>query len=171
MFQLRIKTGFNLGLGTETITHLKEYIAATHLSLKSIGTYFKHKGQLYAQICLTKGCELGTTTRTAFLFDSLQRGAYSDVLKPWVNRILLGQGKLKLTSDLKALQQAATDLLATSSFYRGSVLQVGKSQASPSARATTDSGSPSPPLRRAATLGVKIIFLKGSSRRFDLASL
>jgi hypothetical protein len=32
MFQLRIKTGFSRGLGTEAITHLKEYIAATHLT-------------------------------------------------------------------------------------------------------------------------------------------
>jgi hypothetical protein len=132
MFQLRIKTGFSRGLGTEAITHLKEYIAASHLSLESIGAYFKRKGQLYSQICLTKGCELGPTAGTAFLLDGLQRGTYQDVLKPWVNHILLGQGKLKLTSDLKALQQAATDLLATSSCYKGNVLQSGKSITNPS---------------------------------------
>jgi hypothetical protein len=143
MFQLRIKTGFSRGLGTEAITHLKEYIAAMHLSLEPIGAYVKRKGQLYTQICLTKGCELGSTARTAFLLDGLQRGAYQDVLKPWVNRILLGQGKLKLTSDVKDLQQAATDLLATSTYYKGNVLQAGKTIVQPSARAATDTASPS----------------------------
>jgi hypothetical protein len=138
MFQLRIKTGFNRGLGTEVITHLKEYIDAVHLSLESIGAFFKRKDQLYAQICLAKGCELGPTARTAFLLDGLQRGAYQDVLKVWVNIILLGRGKLKLTSPLTDLQQAATDLLATSQFYKGNDIQAGKTH-SPSARAATTS--------------------------------
>jgi hypothetical protein len=143
LFQLRIKTGFNRGLGTEAITHLNEYIAAIHASSESIGAYFKRKAQLYTQICLTEGCELGPTARTVFLLDGLQRGAYQEVLKTWVKRILLGQGKLSLTSSTKDLHQAATDLLATSVYYKGNILQPGKStNPNPSARAASTSATP-----------------------------
>lgn len=135
MYQLRIKTGFMRGLGTEAIAHLKEHIAALHMSVESIGAFFKRKDHLCAQICLAKGCELGPAARAAFLLNGLQHGACHEVLKLWVNRILLGQGKLKLTSPINDLQQAATDLLATSQFHKGNILQAGKSHSPTSARA------------------------------------
>jgi hypothetical protein len=100
---------------------------------------FKHKDQLYTQICLTKGCELCPTACTAFLLDGLQRGAYQDILKVCKNRILLGQGKLKHTSPLTELQQAAINLLVTSQIYKDNVIQAGKKAHSPSAHAVTTS--------------------------------
>ena len=176
MFQLRIQTGFNRGLGTEAITHLKDYISASQLSLESIGAYFKRKHQLYTQVCLTDGCALGAIARAAFLLEGLQKGAYSDVLKTWVSHILLGQGKLKLASDLKDLHQAATDLLATSSFYKGNVLLAGKA-GSPHARAATDTSGPAeaPPVTTpfwiASSLNVSASSKASTSTRHNISVL
>jgi hypothetical protein len=44
MFQLRVKTGFNRGLGTEAITHLKDCMSTSHQSLESIGVCFQRNG-------------------------------------------------------------------------------------------------------------------------------
>jgi hypothetical protein len=57
-----------------------------------------------------------------------QKRAYHEILAPWVNNILIGQGHIKLetVTTMAELQNGATNLLATSSFYRGNVLLAGR---------------------------------------------
>jgi hypothetical protein len=114
MYTLRIKSGFARGLGTEAISDLTEYTSATQLNQESIGSFFDRMEQLYAQVQLTKGCSIGPTAQKSFTLEGLRQGAYHVVLAPWVKKILIGQGRLKLeTASLGGLQHGATDLLAT----------------------------------------------------------
>jgi hypothetical protein len=127
MYQLRIKSGFSRGLGTEAISNLTEYVLAVHQSQESIGAFFDRMSQLYNQVQLTKGCSIGETAQKLFTLDGLCKGAYHEVLGPWVKKTLIGQGQIKLeTATMATLQHGATDLLATSSFYKGNVLAPGK---------------------------------------------
>jgi hypothetical protein len=136
MYHLRIKSGFSRGLGTEAITHLTEYVSATQNSLESIGAFFDRMTQLYEQVQLTKGCSIGSTAQKSFTLEGLRRGAYSDILGPWVKKILISQGRLKLdTATMSELQHGATDLIATSIYYKGNSLLPGKP------RAATDTDS------------------------------
>jgi hypothetical protein len=120
-----------------------------HLSLELIGSFFACMAQLYAQVQLTKGCSIGDTAQKSFTLEGLRRGAYHEVLGPWVKKILIGQGRLKLDSATMAdLQHGATDLLTTSTFFKGNILFAGKARApSPAARLVTDteSGAKPPP--------------------------
>jgi hypothetical protein len=142
MYQLRIKSGFSRGLGTEAISHLTEYVTAIHQSQESIGSFFDRMHKLYNQVQLTKGCSIGTTAHKSFTLEGLRQGAYHEVLGPWVKKILIGQGRIKLeTASMADLQHGATDLLATSTFFKGNVLLAGKlpRPTAPTARAATDS--------------------------------
>jgi hypothetical protein len=143
MYHLRIKSGFSRGLGTEAITHLTEYVSATQNSLESIGSFFDRMTQLYDQVQQTKGCSIGETAQKSFLLEGLRRGAYSSVLGTWVKKILISQGRLTLsTATMSDLQHGATDLLATSIYYKGNVLLAGRTTPPPpcpAARAATDS--------------------------------
>lgn len=77
----------------------------------------------------------------SFVLEGLRRGAYHEVLGPWVKKILIGQERLKLdTTTMSSLQHGATDLIATSSFYQGNILLAGKMPrpTGATARAATD---------------------------------
>jgi hypothetical protein len=143
MYHLGIKSGFSRGLGTEAITHLTEYVSATQNSLEYIGSFFDRMTQLYDQIQQTKGCSIGETAQKSFLLEALRRGAYSSVLGTWVKKILISQGRITLaTSTMYNLQHGATNLLATSIYYKGNVLLAGRTTPLPPcavARAATDS--------------------------------
>jgi hypothetical protein len=148
MFQLRIKSGFSRGLGTEAISHLTEYVSATQASLESIGSFFDQMQQLYNQVQLTQGCSIGDIAQKSFILEGLRRGAYHEVLGPWVKKILIGQGRLKLeTSTMSSLQHGATDLIAASTFYQGNILLPGKMPrpTGAAARAATDATSTKKP--------------------------
>jgi hypothetical protein len=148
MYHLRIKSGFSRGLGTEAITHLTEYVTAVQQSQESIRAYFDRMCQLYEQVQLTKGCNIGETAQKSFTLEGLRRGAYHKVLGPWVKKTLIGQGRLKLdTATMSSLQHGATDLLATSHFFKGNVLLAGKlpHPVAAAARAATDGTDAAPP--------------------------
>jgi hypothetical protein len=147
LYHTRIKSGFSRGLGTEAITHLNEYVSVYQKSLESVGSYFGRMAQLYAQVQQTKGCAIGDTAQKSFALEGLRRGAYHEVLGPWVKKILIGQGRIKLDSATVAnFQHGVTDLLATSSFHRQNILLAGRLPKDASARLATDvpSGSTSP---------------------------
>jgi hypothetical protein len=118
-------------------------VSATQNSLESIGSFFDRMTQLYDQVQQTKGCSIGETAQKSFLLEGLRRGAYSSVLGTWVKKILISQGRLTLsTATMSDLQHGATDLLATSIYYKGNVLLAGRTTPPPpcpAARAATDS--------------------------------
>jgi hypothetical protein len=126
---------------------LTDYVNAVQQNQESIGAYFDRMDQLYCQVQLTKGSTIGKTAQRSFTLEGLCRGAYHEVLAPWVKKILIGQGRLKLeTASMSDLQAGATKLLATSSYYQGNILLAGKpprSTASPAARAATNTNSKS----------------------------
>jgi hypothetical protein len=104
--------------------------------------------QLYDQVQLTKGCTIGTTAQKSFTLEGLRQGVYYKVLGPWVKKILIGQGRIKLeTASMADLQHGATDLLATSTYFKGNVLLPGKlpRPTAPNARAATNSETPAAP--------------------------
>jgi hypothetical protein len=114
-------------LGTEAISNLNEYVTAVQQNQESIGAYFDRMHQLYCQVQLTKGCNIGERARQSFTLEGLRHGAYHDALGPWVKKILIGQGRLKLESaSMDDLQHDATDLLTTSAFYQGKILLASK---------------------------------------------
>jgi hypothetical protein len=103
--------------------------------------------QLYDQVQLTAGCSMGETAQKSFTLKGLRHGAYHEVLGPWVKKTLIGQGHLKLaTASLSSLQHGATDLLATSNYFKGNILMPGKLPVTPAARkAGTNSEAASSP--------------------------
>jgi hypothetical protein len=128
MYQCQIKSGFSPGLGTEAISSLTEYVSVIHQNLESIGTFFDRKLQLYEQVQVTKSCNIGPTAQKSFTLEGLWQGAYHKVLGgPWVKKILIRQGRLKLEmASMTDLQHGATDLLATSTYFKNNALMPGK---------------------------------------------
>jgi hypothetical protein len=82
MFHLRIKSGFSRGLGTKAILNLTEYVSALQQNQESIGVFFDRTNQLYGQVLLTKGCNIGETAQGSFTLEGLRRGAYHEALAP-----------------------------------------------------------------------------------------
>jgi hypothetical protein len=127
LYQTRVKTGFTRGLGTETITNLRAFIHAVQQNHETVGAFFKHLQQLYEQVQITKGCEIGNLTRNAFALEGLTNGAYHEVLAPFVRRVQLGQGKVKFHSaTMGEIQSAATNVLVSSRYYRDHAIQAGR---------------------------------------------
>jgi hypothetical protein len=122
-----VKIGFTRGLGTETITNLRAFIHAVQQNHETVGAFFKRLQQLYEQVQITKGCEIGNLTRNTFALEGLMNGAYHEVLAPFVRRVQLGQGKVKFHSaTMGEIQSAATDDLVSSRYYRDHAIQAGR---------------------------------------------
>jgi hypothetical protein len=127
LYQGRVKTGFSRGLGTETYEALWEYVQTVQQNGETVGAYFERLSQLYGQVQLTKGCEFGEITHKTLALKGLENGAYYEVLAPWVRKVLAGQNRLKVeSSSIEDLQQAGTNLLVTSRFYKDHTIQAGK---------------------------------------------
>ena len=142
LYQQRVKDGFFRGLGSEAIDALEAYVNAAQLSLESVGAFLTRHKLLYLQVTRTEGCTLGETAQKAFALYGLRRGAYQDVLATWVDKVMLGNGSLKLVSaTFRDLQQHATNLLTTSKYYKDNALLPGK--ASPTARQAATPDTPS----------------------------
>ena len=146
LYQQRVKRAFYSGLGLETIEALEAFTSSVQQSGESVGAFFTRQDTLYEQVQRMDGCDIGPTARKAFALHGLQKGAYHEVLEPWVAKIMLGQGRLKLrTASLSDLQHSATDILRTSTKYtKNNVLQPGCLPGAAARAATTDSQTDAP---------------------------
>jgi hypothetical protein len=126
LFQSRINAGFSQGLGTETYEALWEYVHSVQHNIETVGAYFERLKQLYGQVQLTKGCELGLMSRKTLALKGLENGSYHEVLGPWGKKVLAGQNRIKVdTSSLDDIQREATNILVTSRFYQDHTIQPG----------------------------------------------
>jgi hypothetical protein len=142
LFQLRIRTGYSQGLGSETMSYLWDFMHTVQHSEETVDSFATRLELLYKQVMLAEGCEMGDLTKKSIFVFGLAKGAYSEVLSPFAKKIQLGQGKLKLkTATLRVIQSDATNLLVTSRYYKDNVILAGRKAAS--AR-MTDSASPPP---------------------------
>jgi hypothetical protein len=112
LFQTRVKTGFSRGLGTETYEALWEYVHSVQQNNETAGAYFERLKQLYGQVQLTKGCELGDISWKTLALKGLENGAYHEILGPWVKKVLARQHKLKIEgASMEDIQSLATNIL------------------------------------------------------------
>jgi hypothetical protein len=146
LFQLRIRTGYSRGLGSETMSYLWDFMHAVQQSEETIDSFATRLHLLYKQVMLAEGCEMGSLTKKSIFVFGLAKGAYNEVLAPFTKRIQLGQGKMKLkTATLRAIQSDATNLLVTSRYYKDNVILPGRKPAAARAAAADtapDSSSP-----------------------------
>jgi hypothetical protein len=123
LFQLRIRTGYSWGLGSETMPYLWDFMHAVQQSEETVDSFATRPDLLYKQVMLAEGCEMGDLTKKSIFVFGLAKGAYSEVLTPFTKRIQLGQGKLKLkTATLRDIQCDATNLLVTSRYYKDNAI-------------------------------------------------
>jgi hypothetical protein len=131
LFQLRIRTGYSRGLGSETMSYLWDFMHAVQHSEETVDSFATRLELLYKQVMLAEGCEMGDLTKKSIFVFGLAKGAYSEVLSPFAKKIQLGQGKLKLkTATLRSIQSDATNLLVTSRYYKDNVSRPGRKPAS-----------------------------------------
>jgi hypothetical protein len=83
LFQLRVKTGFSCGLGSEVMSYLWNYTHTIQASNESVGSFSRCLSQLYSQVQLTENCELGELTQKLVFVFGLEKGSYHEVLAPF----------------------------------------------------------------------------------------
>jgi hypothetical protein len=139
LYQSRVKTGFLRGLGTEVIDGLRNYIHVVQQNQEPVASFFKRIQQLYNQVQVTRGCEIGDLTRKAFALEGLANGAYHEVFKHFVQKIHLNSGRVKLASiSLDDIQSAATDVLVSSKYYKDHAILPGRLPVVKARAAVTD---------------------------------
>jgi hypothetical protein len=145
LYQSRVRTGFLRGLGTEVIDSLRSYIHAVQQNQEPVASFFKRIQQLYEQVQVTQGCEIGGLTRKAFALEGLANGAYYERFRPFVQKVHLNTSLVKLAkSSLDDIQSAGTDVLVSSRFYKDHAILPGRFPAAKARAATTE---PPPPAK------------------------
>jgi hypothetical protein len=110
-----------------------------------VASFFKRIQQLYDQVQVTRGCEIGALTRKAFALEGLSNGAYHEIFKPFVQKVHLKTGLVKLaTSTLDDIQSAAADVLVSSKYYTDHLIMAGRFP-TVKARVATEPTPPPPP--------------------------
>jgi hypothetical protein len=143
LFQLRIRTGYSSGLGSETMSYLWDFMHEVQHSEETVDSFATQLELLYKQAMLAEGCEMGDLTKKSIFVFGLAKGAYSEVLSPFAKKIQLGQGKLKLkTTTLRSIQSDATNLLVTSRYYKDNGILAGREPASARMADTTSPPTP-----------------------------
>jgi hypothetical protein len=94
LFQLRIRTGYSRGLGSETMSYLWDFMHAVQHAEETVDSFAARLKLLYKQVMLAEGCEMGDLTKKSIFVFGLAKGAYSEVVSPFTKKIQLGQGTL-----------------------------------------------------------------------------
>ena len=143
IFQQRILTGYQRGLGSELSNEMDRYFNARQRDRENLAAFNRRMTELRTQAkasALSTGKDYEEAVHTHLLLHAMKTGAYKRVLEPWARKVQLGHNRLNMRSDHATMLSKAGDVLVCSDYYQDGILQAGQTDG-PKARIASNGQS------------------------------